>query len=146
MASLASSKETQLPLFDETLAPLPEKDERATRQSDRRGGKEALPLEESSREAERLMYEGVQLRYANSLRRRASPAALPPPRQPEDLVPTYLEQWPEGWQCTIHGFVVHLMRSDAKTVAKLINAHKEELGVFSCKREPDGKYVFMVDF
>ena len=109
---------------------------------------------DSLKEANRLMDEGLLIRYATVRRRLKLRGPMnfsePNPEVPPlvdfaELIPVYLKKLPEGWTVTPQGFFQVIPRADAAVIAKLINARRDELGVFSCERGDDG-YRIVFEF
>jgi hypothetical protein len=119
----------------------------------RRAGASTTPeftVKDSQSEADRLIDEGCHIRYASVRRRMALQGPLnfidPPKHVPnvtrfDELIPTYLKKVPPSWQVTADGFVCLVNRSDAAVISQLVNARKDELGVYSCVRAKDGYRV-----
>ena len=109
---------------------------------------------QSLAEAERLIFEGLRIRHA-SLQRRFklrgpvtfdSPAPqLPTLKSFKELVPEFLKAAPAGWEVQEQEFVRAMERPDAAAIAKLINARRDELGVYRCERTSQG-WRMVVEF
>lgn len=101
----------------------------------------------SLKEANRLIEEGCHVRYASVQRRlqlqgpldfSSAPKSVPNITSFKELLPKYLKKVPTGWEVAAEGFVCRLTRDDAPAVAKLINARRDELGVYSCEKDAQG--------
>jgi hypothetical protein len=92
---------------------------------------------DSLKEAERLIDEGLLLRYAGVQRRhklqgllnfKDHPKPVPPVRAIGELVPAFLKKELEGWAVSEEGFTYALLRPDAPAICRLVNARKNDLG------------------
>ncbi len=108
----------------------------------------------SVKEAARLIEEGCHVRYAGLQRRfllqgpldfARGPVSVPNPTSFKDLVPKFLKKVPAGWEILPEGFVYRMTRDDAATVARLINARRDELGVYNSEKDAQGWRV-VVEF
>ncbi len=106
-------------------------------------------------EVDRLLTEGLLIRYAGLQRRfklrgpltftAVDAPALPASQGWGDLVPKFLKKQPTGWTLTDEGYVYALKRADAAEMAKRINAQRDDLGVFHCERV-EGAWRLVFEF
>ena len=111
--------------------------------SAKRSAREPDSSPEARQQARRLVQEGLLIRYANLQRRFAGGKNAV---KLADLATSPLvRKVSEGWRVTEEGFVRAVVLAEAQHISKLLNAEKDDLGVYSCVREDKG-YRLVFEF